>query len=285
MTRIAIKTINLSASCLISLFVALGFSGAARSDSAFPKFRGVPSDIRKDTEIQGLRLRLLSDENFPPYSFQGSDGLQKGIAVDLARSACQKLRVTCEIKFLPFASLLPQLEKNEGDMIVSGMRMDAKLVSKADMTRAFYVSSGRFVVKLGGSLKDAATTTLSGRKLGYVKDTTHARFIEKYYPRAALQPYADAGAMLLALQAGALDAAFGDTLQLAFWLKGSASAGCCQELGKPFMDRETFSQNLVFVLPKERQSLREAFDFALDQLEEEGMTAEIFNRYVPAPVW
>lgn len=201
MTRIAIKTINLSASCLISLFVALGFSGAARSDSAFPKFRGVPSDIRKDTEIQGLRLRLLSDENFPPYSFQGSDGLQKGIAVDLARSACQKLRVTCEIKFLPFASLLPQLEKNEGDMIVSGMRMDAKLVSKADMTRAFYVSSGRFVVKLGGSLKDAATTTLSGRKLGYVKDTTHARFIEKYYPRAALQPYAEAGAMLLALQA------------------------------------------------------------------------------------
>jgi polar amino acid transport system substrate-binding protein len=288
MMRYRIKSINFSTRYLISILLVAAvpaLSVAAWGDSAFPKFRSVKTEVRKNDDIQGLKLRLLSDENFPPFSYQGSDGLQKGIAVDLARAACKKLGVTCEIKFLPFANLLTQLEQNGGDMIISGLRASAELLSKADMTRAYYVSSGRFAVKQASTLKDASTTTLSGRKLGYVKNSTHGRFIEKYYPRADLKSFDDATLMLDALRSGAIDAAYGDALQLAFWFKGTASANCCEALGKPFMDRETFSQSLVFVLPKDRQSLRDAFDAALDQLEEDGVTAETFNRYVPSPIW
>jgi polar amino acid transport system substrate-binding protein len=282
------KSINLSASYLILMLLVVAAAvlpASAWGDSPFPKFRATKTEVKKSDDVQGMRLRLLSDENFAPFSFQGSDGLQKGIAVDLARAACKKLGVTCEIKFLPFDKLMPQLEQNEGDMIISGLRANAALLVKADMTRAYYVSSGRFAVKQGSALKDALSTTLSGRKLGYVKNSTHARFIEKYYPRADLKPFEDARQMLEALRSDAIDAAYGDTLQLAFWFKGSASANCCEALGKPYMDRETFSQSLVFVLPKDRQSLREAFDAALDQLEEDGVTAETFSRYVPAPLW
>jgi ABC-type amino acid transport substrate-binding protein len=56
-------------------------------------------------------------------------------------------------------------------------------------------------------------------------------------------------------------------------------------LGKPFVDRQTYSRNLVFAFAKDRDALREAFDQALDALEEDGLTAAIFTRYVPLPLW
>ncbi len=251
----------------------------------FPKFRGNTINDAKASDVQGSHLKLLSDANFPPYSFQDVNGLQKGIAVELARSACQLLKVTCEIKLLPFDKLIYALGRNEGDMIISGVRSSTELASRTEMTRAFYVSSGRFVITKTSKLEDASTTTMAGRNLGFVKNSSHGIFIEKYYSRAALKPFDNAAAMLESLRRGALDAAFGDTLQMAFWLKGSASAGCCTELGKPFVDRGTFSQNLVFVLPRERQSLRQAFDHALDQLEQDGTTQGIFSRYIPRPIW
>ncbi len=270
------------ASALIWLLAQ--YDCSAKADG-FPHYRGNAVSTLKTSDVQGLRVRLLSDANFPPFSFQDANGLQKGIAVELARSACQSLKVTCEIRLLPFDKLLPALEHNEGDIIVSGLRTSAELAAKADMTRAFYVSSGRFVILKNSKLGDASTTTLAGRNLGYVKNSTHGLFIEKYYSRSALKPFDNTGEMLEALRTDALDAAFGDTLQIGFWLNGSASAECCTELGKPFMDRETFSRNLVFVLPKDRQSLRQAFDQALDLLEDDGTTAAIFNRYAPMPLW
>jgi polar amino acid transport system substrate-binding protein len=276
------KTINLLASGLIWLMAQ---SNCSLSADGFPNFRGNAVNAGKVSEVQGLRVRLLSDANFPPFSFQDANGLQKGIAVELARGACQSLKVTCEIKLLPFDKLLPAMERNEGDMIISGLRSSADLAAKADMTRGYYVSSGRFVIPKNSKFGDASTTTLAGRSLGYVKNSTHGLFIEKYYSRAALKPFNTAGEMLESLRTGALDAAFGDTLQIGFWLKGSLSADCCTELGRPFVDRETFSQNLVFVLPKERQALRQAFDQALDQLQDDGTTAAIFKRYAPIPLW
>jgi polar amino acid transport system substrate-binding protein len=282
MTGVSTKTINLMASSLIWLIAQ---SNCSANADGFPNFRGNAISSAKTSEVQGMRMRLLSDANFPPFSFQDANGLQKGIAVELARSACQSLKATCEIKLLPFDKLLPAMERNEGDMIISGLRASAELAAKVDMTRAFYVSSGRFVIPKNSKIGDASTTTLAGRNLGYVKNSTHGLFIEKYYSRAALKPFDTAGEMLEFLRTGALDAAFGDTLQIGFWLKGSMSAECCTELGRPFMDRETFSQNLVFVLPRERQALRQAFDQALDKLEDEGTTAAIFNRYAPMPLW
>ncbi len=282
--RSVTKTINRKASYILCLVIAhLAASNQAHADP-FPRFRNLQA-AQAPADVAGLKLRLLSDAAFPPYSYLASDGLQKGIAVDLAKAACQKLRITCEIRMLPFDQLLPQLAKNEGDIIVSGLRVTPDLVARANLTRAYYVSSGRFLVKQGSKFKDTSTPTLSGSTIGFVKDTTHARFIERYYPRAKLQPFANTGEVLNALKSGGIDAAFGDTMQFAFWLKGTASAKCCLALGKPFLDHETFSQNLVFVLPKNRQSVREAFDAALDQLEAEGVTAEIFGRYVPDSLW
>lgn len=257
----------------------------ANGQTSFPRFRHIDPASKLAADLPKTPIRLLADEDFAPYSFPGTDGPQKGIAIDLARAACDELQLTCEIVTRPFAELLTALERGEGDLVVTGVKLSESTIAKAEITRPYYVSSARFATKSGSQLKDNDIRTLAGRRLGYVKDTSHGAFVEKHYSRSDLAPFPNENAMFDALRSGSIDAAFGDTLHLAFWLKGEASQSCCAELGKPFIDRTTFSRGLVFLVSKERQGLRQAFDYALDRLEEGGETAKVFARYVPAPLW
>jgi polar amino acid transport system substrate-binding protein len=260
-------------------------SAAIADETGLPKYRNTARDTEPPTEIAGLRVRLLTDRDFPPFSYQDEDGLQRGISVDLARAACQSLKLNCEIKMLPFGELLSALQKNEGDAIISGLRLDEARTASFSTSRPYYVSTGSFAIRNGRQLKDTTAVELAGRSIAVVRGTVHEEFLKRYYPKAGLKAYDTTSAMLADLKDGIVDAVFGDTLQLAFWLKGDASGQCCNALGRPFVDRETISRNLVFILPKDRTSLREAFDNALDRLEDQRLTAEIFARYVPAPLW
>jgi polar amino acid transport system substrate-binding protein len=58
-------------------------------------------DPRMRTErpdLTGLRtVRFLVDDEFPPLQFPGPDGAPTGLAVELARAACEKLAIVCTV--------------------------------------------------------------------------------------------------------------------------------------------------------------------------------------------
>ncbi len=270
---------------LILLVAALGSVDVAIAETSWPRFRHVVDTAKVLPQLPKTTLRLLVDEDFAPYSFKGSDGLQKGVSIDLARAACITLQVTCETIVKPFNQLLPALKNNEGDVIVTGLKPTPELLKSYDMTRAYFVSSARFVMRRVANFKDTETRTFAGKKLAYVKGTSHAGFLEKYYARSALIPVENMQELYATLSVGKADIAFGDTLQLGFWLNSKASNACCATIGKPFIDHQTFSKPLVFLLNKDRQALRASFDYALDRLEEDKTTGSIFDRYVPHQVW
>ena len=198
----------------------------------FPISGHVDPAAKLSTDLPKTSLRLLADENFAPYSFAGVDGLQIGVSIDLARAACAELRITCEIVTMPFAQLLPALQRGEGDLIITGVRIDADVLESAEPTRPYYMSAGRFVMRVGTKLEDTSTKSLSGRKLGYVKATSHAAFIERYYNRSALLPFDTEAAMLEALRTGTLDVAFGDAMHMAFWIAGKRCQKMLRCLGR-----------------------------------------------------
>ena len=110
-----------------------------------------------------------------------------------------------------------------------------------------------------------------------------ARQINSYFNQ--LVPQQRETEMYEALRTGALDAAFGDSLRMSFWMNSDGARKCCTGLGGGVMDPETFSRPLVYIVRKDKGAVRDRFDEALDQLEEKGATAEIFGRYLPAPIW
>jgi polar amino acid transport system substrate-binding protein len=268
---------------LVLLTVEPAFSGEPAAQ--IPLFRHVdPSAIKVQAPAQKA-LTLIVDPDFAPWSFASGDGSMKGISVDLALAACKAMSATCTVKPVAFNDLLPALQRGEGDVVVSGIRPTATVLDSMSMTRPYFMSFGRFVARLGSPLQATDTRAMAGRRVGAVKGTSHDAWLVKYYSRSALSSFATFDEMTEALRTGSIDAAFGDAMQLGFWMKGTRSRSCCAVLGKAFIDRETFSRNLVFLAKKKDSDLVSVLDQSLDQLEANGTTAQVFSAYLPGPVW
>jgi polar amino acid transport system substrate-binding protein len=279
-----------NALCLsLALFAATGLALAQtpeRAATGFPGFRHVdPVQTPLPPPPAQTKLVLLADADFAPWSFVGPDGGLRGISVELALAACTDAGLICEVQSLPFAELLPKLREGKAQAIVTGLKRDDRLAKEFALTRPYFHSLARFAVKNGSPLTAPDIRTLAGRKLGFKKDSSHARFLEKFYSRSALTPFDTQEAMLNALRDGTVDAVFADAVQLSYWMNADAAKKCCAFLGKAFVHRETFTRGLGFVVRRDDPQLGQRFDEALDRLETKGTTADIFARYLPASVW
>lgn len=258
---------------------------AQNAASSFPRFRFKDQEAARPFTPEAGALVLLTDRDFAPWSFVDDKGVTQGISVDLAMAACGAAKLACTVQPLPFADLQPALARGAGDAIVSGFRLDEGMLRDFRFTRPYYLSLGRFVARSGASLASNDARALTGKRLGFVKNSAHEMFLRRYYGKSQLMAYDTLDAGLEALRTGALDAVFGDSISIAYWLAGANSRKCCQALGKSFVDRGTFSRELVYLTRPGRENLRDIFDAALDELEDKGETARIFTAYLPGPVW
>jgi len=249
-----------------------------------PLFRAVEDAPRPEIP-ENLPVRLIADADFAPYSFLTSTGAPAGLAVELAIAACERARLRCTVEARPYGDILGALERGEADVAVTGPRLDPQTLTAAEMTRPYFRIMARFAVTAGNELQKADPEALSGSRIGVVKDTVHARWLETYYAGSTLEPYDSLTAAGEALKAGEIDAIFGDNLQTIYWVAGEAAAQCCRLLGGTYSDFDFFSRNLAFLVRPGTAGLRAAFDYGLDQAQSSGATAKIIRSYVPLSPW
>ena len=270
-----------------SLLAVANGSGLADDAAAYklPQFRKVQVAAKVPAFPEGTLIHLLADANFPPYSFQARSGAPVGLAVDLGMAACAEIKITCDVVLKPLGELLPALASHQGDVIVSGPRIDEKALEQAVLTRAWFRSFGRFAVQSGNPLKASDARGLAGKRIGTVEGTAHAAWISTYYAEAELLTFATSDAAQDALRTGAVDTIFDDNLRMIYWIAGANSRNCCKLLGGAYMDFESFSRNAAFLIRSDRVELRDAFDVALDRLQTNGTTEKLFNVYLPLNPW
>ncbi len=267
------------------ILALVAFVNSAFANDDFPQFRHVDSGAAAPTQLPIGEIKLLTDEDFAPFSFKNSSGEMTGASIELALLACAEIRMKCVIVAKPFNELLPALRNSEGDAIISGLRITKAVMEKTTITRPYFFSLGQFIARKGMPFDTPDVRSLAGRRIGFVKDTTHQAFLEIHFDRAALTPFETEASLFESLRTGGLDAAFADSLHAQFWLKGSVSRGCCDVLGAGFIDRATFSSGLSFLVRRDQDVLRESFDYALDRLQTNGASAKIFSRYFPGFVF
>ena len=271
----------------LALAFAVSSPGVAQEATTpgLPLFRHIDGVAKPPVAFVQRSIRLLTDRDFPPFSYETPEGKTAGVSVDLALAACTELKANCVVIAKPFNELIPALLNNEGDVIVSGLRIDPAILKNAMMTRPYFWSLGRFAVRVSSQLHGSDVRSLAGKRIGFVANTSHGAWLEKYYSRSTLTPFPSEAEMNEALRTGALDVSFGDGLRLIYWLAGSSSRGCCKPLGGAFVDRQFFSRNLAFLTRREDQETAKALDYALDRLQEKGTSAKIFSRYLPTGLW
>jgi len=272
---------------IVTLF--LGVSAPGRADDAvsanLPVFRHVDSVAKPPKDLAARKIVLLMDRDFPPFTYEGADGKTAGVSADIAFAACAELKLACTIVAKNFDELLPALLNNEGDVIISGLKVDETVLKQTAMTRPYFWSLGRFATGMGSQIRSSDARSLAGKRIGYVSNTSHAAWLDKYYSRSTLTAFASEAEMFAALQGSSVDAVFGDDLRVVYWLAGSASRGCCKALDGAYVDRNFFSHNLAFLARREDGDLVHGLDYALDRLQEKGISGQIFSRYLPGGLW
>lgn len=268
----------------LTLFLSVEAKAQAPDGYAFPEFRTVSASTPPELD-PNVRVELLADADFPPYSFVAASGAPAGLTVELALAACREAKTRCHVTVRPFDELLPALGRGEAQVIITGPLLDEKVLQQASMTWPYFRILGRFTVLTGNPAKAGDAVTLAGKRIGVVKDTVHARWVETYYGNSNIISFDDELKAGEALRTGNVDAVFGDNLRLIYWVSGQASRGCCRLLGGAYSDFDHFSRNLAFLVRPDRPDLRAAFDYGLDMAQKNGTTAKIFNAYVPLSPW
>ena len=181
-------------------------------------------------------IRFLTETDYPPFNFTGADGNPAGFNVDLARSLCEEIKVTCTIQMRRFETLLDAISSNRGDAIIASMAVTPQLRTRVDFTDPYYRAPARFVSRKDAVMPEIRPEYLEGKKVGAIAGSAHEAYLKAMFTDAELHSYPNDEALRLALRRGEVDFIFGDGISLAFWINGTDSADCCAFSGGPFVE-------------------------------------------------
>ncbi|PIU04193.1 MAG: ABC transporter substrate-binding protein [Methylobacterium sp. CG08_land_8_20_14_0_20_71_15] len=242
-----------------------------------PRSRGE----RVEAPATSRAVRFLTDDEFPPLHFAGPDGTPTGFAVELARAVCERLSITCTVQTRRFDTLLDGLSERQGDVVAAAIPLTPSLRANFLATRPYFRWPARFVVRTGRDLPAPSAAALAGRSVGVVGGTAHAAYLKAFFPKAQTREFGDLGAAETALRRGETDYLFADGLNLALWLGGSDSAGCCAFTGGDYLENRYFGEGIGFVTRREDAALSRALDDALQRVFDDGRYAELYLRFFP----
>ena len=239
-----------------------------------PRRRPERPDLSRITVI-----RFLTETDYPPFNFTGADGNPAGFNVDLARSLCEEIKVTCTIQMRRFETLLDALSSNKGDAIIASMAATPQLRARVDFTDPYYRAPARFVSRKEQVLAEIRPEYLEGKKVGVIAGTSHEAYLKAMFTDAELHSYPNDDALRTALRRGEVDYIFGDAISLAFWINGTDSGDCCAFSGGPFVESRYFGEGIGIAVRKGNDLLRQALNWALFRVWEKGRYTDLWLRY------
>ena len=239
-----------------------------------PRRRPERPDLSRITVI-----RFLTETDYPPFNFTGADGNPAGFNVDLARSLCEEIKVTCTIQMRRFETLLDALSSNKGDAIIASMAVTPQLRARVDFTDPYYRAPARFVSRKDQVLAEIRPEYLEGKKVGVIAGTSHEAYLKAMFTDAELHSYPNDDALRNALRRGEVDYIFGDAISLAFWINGTDSGDCCAFSGGPFVESRYFGEGIGIAVRKGNDLLRQALNWALFRVWEKGRYTDLWLRY------
>lgn len=278
---------------LVALCVLIGLASGktAAADTAEPAIFPTSFDSRERIPKPDLsavaRLRFLTAVDFPPFNFIDQTGKLAGFHIDLVREICKELDIIakCQIQALPFSELRESLTADAGEAVIAGMAVTTGLRRDFAFSRPYLRLPARFAVRATAVPETGTAAALTGRPVGVVAGSVHEAMLKAYFPTLSPVPFGTLADMQAGLAAGKVDAAFGDGLQMAFWLGGPGAGNCCRLFDGPYFSDAFLGEGLTIMTRKDEPAVGGAIDHALLSLSRSGRLAEIYLRYFPVGIY
>jgi polar amino acid transport system substrate-binding protein len=235
-------------------------------------------------EKQWTKVRIGVDATYPPFEFTGADGQIQGFSIEIARALCERMQVECEFINQAWEGIIPALQANKFDAIVSSMSITEERKQQVDFTKKYYNTPAGLAVPKDSDIAGVTPEDLAGKSIGAQVSTTHANYVQEKYPDSELKAYPSPDEYKLDLANGRLDAAMDDSVVLTQWLETEDGA-CCKLLGTVENDPVIHGEGAGIAIRKEDTALRDMFNKALDEIRADGTYQAINEKYFPFDVY
>lgn len=223
-------------------------------------------------------IRFLTTGDFPPFNFRDGSGELIGFNIDLARRICAEVDVACTIQAWPWEQVADALADNQGDALIAGLAITPENAARFDFTATYLALPGRFVTRLE-SVRGFDPAQLAGGNVAVRSGSAHATFMQRYLPEVPVTAYPTEIEGLEAVKAGTADAFFGDAMRASFWINENLE--CCGFAGEPYFRPSLFGEGLAIAVPAGQDAVRQAINWALVRLQDNGTLDELYLRWFP----
>lgn len=235
------------------------------------------------SKIKGINF--LTDSDYPPFNYRDAEGNLVGFNVDLAKAMCAALRVRCRIATGKWENLIPALEEKRADAVIASIAISAANRRRVDFTFPYYRSPARFIIKKQTGIDKATPQSLAGRPVGVLAGTAHEAYLKAFFAGAEIRAYTTSLEAREALRTGEVDALFGDGTSFMFWLNGSSSRACCKFVAGAYTERRYFGNGAGIAVRKDNHALRDALNYALDQIKVGGVYDRLYRKHFPLDLY
>jgi polar amino acid transport system substrate-binding protein len=197
------------AALICALFV---FAGCERRDAG-------PLPIQRILSSGELRAGTAAD--VPPLSMRDRNGELMGLEVDLVRALAANMNLKVTFIELPFAELIPAIERGEIDLAIAGMTITPERNARVAFAGPYLISGNTLLARKRELADTEDPALLDDPKLSFatLDSSTSARFVRAHMPKAKLVTLRDNESGVKALLAGEVDGVIADlqVLTLALW--------------------------------------------------------------------
>ena len=109
-----------------------------------------------DQVLDRKELRVGVELKYPPIMYRDASGTPQGFEVELARSMCKTLNVTCNFVDVEFPALIPALQSSKIDIIIAQMALTPARAMVVDFCKPFEATGDVVIVPPKSPLAESA---------------------------------------------------------------------------------------------------------------------------------
>jgi ABC-type amino acid transport substrate-binding protein len=157
-------------------------------------------------------MRVGTTGDVPGLTMRGRDGQLIGLEVDLVQALADTMNVKVRFVEIPFADLIPALERGEIELAVAGMTITPERNARVAFAGPYLISGNTLLARTRELADTEDPAQLDDAKLSFavLDSSTSARFVRAHMPKAKLVTFPDNASGVKALLSGDVDGVIAD---------------------------------------------------------------------------
>ena len=151
------------------------------------------------------KLKVGMELQFPPFETIDTNGKPYGLSVELAEYLANKLGMELEIVNTAYSGLIPALQSEKIDIILSSMGITEERSKVVDFSEPYAISSLGLLINKNSTVNSIKDANESNIKVAVKKGTTGHIYAEKNLPKSQIMIFDKESAAILEVVQGKAD--------------------------------------------------------------------------------